>query len=241
MNQFFNRHPLKKYPKYYDFKQSFNDGYNQLKDERKHKGQGMAGCDHEDYVYFIEYINEKRPKHIVEYGSGWSTMIIDKVITDLDYGAEFISFEEDEYWYNHIKEYNFDVNDRVNLVPIEKSYPNGKAEWDVNGQRLPSIKLISKKLSNGPWVTYIHDFEKIEDVDWVILDGPYLHNYGDFEGDTANGTLNLELLLNKFGGPMDVWIDQRFGTQEYYNAIGYEIIRTESGDGIGTNLIKNED
>ena len=40
---------------------------------------------------------------------------------------------------------------------------------------------------------------------------------------------------------MDVWIDQRFGTQEYYNAIGYEIIRTESGDGIGTNLIKNED
>lgn len=232
--------PLKKYPKYYDFLQSFHDGYNKLKD-KNNLSPTLAGCDDDDYVYFIEYINEKRPKHIVEYGSGWSTMIIDKVITDLDYGAEFISFEEDEYWYNHIKEYNFDVNDRVNLVPIEKSYPNGKPEWDVNGKKLPSIKPISKKLSNGPWVTYIHDFEKIEDVDWVILDGPYLHNYGDSEGDAANGTLNLELLLNKFGGPMDVWIDQRFGTQEYYNAIGYEIIRDDDDNGIGTNLIKNED
>ena len=45
--------PLKKYPKYYDFLQSFNDGYNQLKDEKKHKGEGMAVCDDDDYIYIL--------------------------------------------------------------------------------------------------------------------------------------------------------------------------------------------
>ena len=231
-----------KYSNYYDFLHSFNGDYNLEKRRSGGEIQGLAGCDDADYRYFVEYIDTKRPKHIVEYGSGWSTLLIDRVITDLDYGAEFISFEDDEYWYNHIKEYNFDINNRVNLVPVEKSYPNGKVEWDEDGNKLPPVQLLSKEIGYGPWVTYVHDFKKIKDVDWVIIDGPYLQNYGDTDDDAANGTLNLEVLLNKFGGPMDVWIDGRLGTQEYYRALGHDIELNgnplNTNWGVGTNLSK---
>jgi len=214
---------LDPYLYYYDWLQEFRSNWKWQEGDKF-----PAGCNEDDYIYIIDYIYKHRPKHIVEYGSGWTTMLIDKVITNLDYGAEFISFEDNEYYYNIYNKYGFDVNNRINLVPAESGI----------------IYMTHKKDLIGTfYVTYVHDFEKITDVDWVLIDGPQMNKYPHPtltnyfpSGKPASTTLNLELLLKEFGGPMDVWIDGRQSTQNYYNNRGWEIVRDKYNNGIGTNL-----
>ena len=50
-------------------------------------------------MYLIAYIHIKKPMTILEYGSGKSTYIMSKVMTDLNYGGSLITFEDSEDFY----------------------------------------------------------------------------------------------------------------------------------------------
>ena len=55
-------------------------------------------------MYLIAYIHIKKPMTILEYGSGKSTYIMSKVMTDLNYGGRLIAYEDNEDWYKRNKD-----------------------------------------------------------------------------------------------------------------------------------------
>jgi len=150
----------------------------------------IVGTDQYDYSGFLEYIELFKPKFIVEYGSGISTYLIDKLITKLDYGAEFISFEDCEHWYNKLKVGGVDINNRVHLVDLGFEEVNGK-----KGCR------------------YIHDYDGYEKTDFVLLDGPNVNKLG------VDTTLNLYDIVEKFKVRPAYWIDGRKRTKQFYRSL----------------------
>ena len=66
-----------------------------------------------DYDILIEYITKHKPKCIVEYGSGFSTRVIQKTINELGLDTKFFSFEDNKYYYDIIKEH---IEDRKSVV-----------------------------------------------------------------------------------------------------------------------------
>lgn len=147
----------------------------------------ICGIDDIDYQILTEYITENKPKLIVEYGSGESTWYINNLLDELDYGGRIVSFEDNEYYYNLIKEYGLDPKGSVNLVPLETGLEDGSS-----GAR------------------YIHSYEGLEDVEYVIIDGPDIGKLG------VNTTYNLLDMWRKFNRFIPYFIDGRGGTVEFY-------------------------
>ena len=62
--------------------------------EKKYSLDGNAiptGQTKQDYQIIIDQITEYKPKCIVEYGSGYSTRVIQKTINELDLKTKFFS------------------------------------------------------------------------------------------------------------------------------------------------------
>ena len=97
-----------------------------------------------DYDILIEYITKHKPKCIVEYGSGFSTRVIQKTINELGLDTKFFSFEDNKYYYDIIKEH-IELTDVVELVPFERQ---------------------DNKVGR-----YYHSYDGMEDVDFVMIDG----------------------------------------------------------------------
>jgi hypothetical protein len=155
----------------------------------------MSGVEPWDYAFLVKYITDNKPKNIVEYGSGISTFLIDRLITELDYGATFISFEDDSYWYDKIKKSGLDENNRVKLVDMTTH----------------NITIDTSFVG----VRYHHGYEELKNTDFVIIDGPELNKLN------ANATLNLQDMVESIGYIPPYWIDGRSDTIEYYTQLGY--------------------
>ena len=92
-----------------------------------------------------------------------------------------------EYYYNLIKEYGLDPKGSVNLVPVETGIEDGSS-----GAR------------------YIHSYEGLEEVDFVIIDGP------DIGALKVKTTFNLLDMWRKFHKFIPYFIDGRKGTYQFY-------------------------
>ena len=143
-----------------------------------------TGQKESDYDILIEYITEHKPKCIVEYGSGFSTRVIQKTINELGLNTKFFSFEDNKYYYDIIKEY-IELTDVVKLVPFER-------QDDKTGR-------------------YYHSYDGMEDVDFVMIDGPDTGRYN------IRATTNVVDLHERFpNNKINVFIQGRDSTTNYY-------------------------
>lgn len=152
------------------------------------------------YEAVLKHIIEHKPKFIVEYGPGNSTFCINQLLEELDYGAKFISFESEDYYFNFHKNKGYFDESTVKMAPIE---------------------YVDKDLG---WVKYVHSYEGFEDVDLVIIDGPNLQQYVTSTGSPSNVTTNLEEIVAVTGKEVYYFIDGRGGTLAYYKEkLGYKL------------------
>jgi|TARA_B100000287_G_scaffold417576_1_gene453509 hypothetical protein len=152
------------------------------------------------YINALEHIVEHKPKFIVEYGAGQSTLMITELVNYLDYGGKVIAYESEEKFYNQHIERGWNKYNNIHLVEIEEEHH----------EFLPN-KII-------PGVTYIHPMEDIQGVDFVIIDGPDLQTFTS-KPDT---TFNLKEIVDYLGYEIPFFIDGRRGTIIYYDKLGYK-------------------
>jgi len=159
----------------------------QIRHTFKNKQSGYdlpTGQTESDYDILVGYITEHKPKCIVEYGSGFSTRVIQKTINDLGLDTKFFSFEDNKYYYDTIKEH-IELTDVVKLVPFERQ---------------------DDKLGR-----YYHSYDGMEDVDFVMIDGPDTGRYN------IRATTNVVDLHERFpNNKINVFIQGRISTTEYY-------------------------
>ena len=167
------------------------------------------------YKQAFKFIEENKPKLIVEYGSGGSTYSLYKCLEELNYGGKLITYEDNSEWYNDIIS-NFPfLKDSVKLVEIET----------VN----------SKK----GYLRYNHNLEDIKEAELVILDGPDYKLFLTEDGGPSNVTTNLEDIVNYLGKEIPFFIDGREGCVRYYNNLNYtkHIIQPLEDTGNGNKLL----
>jgi hypothetical protein len=145
-------------------------------------------------LYLTAYIIDKKPKSIIEYGSGFTTFLISSLLEDLNYGGSLITFEDSEGFYKMTESIGFyekmNGNNRVELVPVK-----------------------SETISDKNCCYYDYDLNKIESVDFVFDDGPDLIRYG------AQVSTSMLKLKEHFDKPFDYLIDGRTDTTEFYKNI----------------------
>lgn len=150
------------------------------------------------YREAFTYIQEHRPKLIVEYGIGISTYYIDMLLTELDYGGRVIGFESEKKWFDVHEKHGYNSKGNARLVPVE---------------------IIDKEKG---YVEYMHSYSDLKEVDMVIIDGPDYRIYTNDNGSPSNVTLNLQRLVEYKGEEIPYFIDGRTGCLRYYNEIcGY--------------------
>lgn len=118
----------------------------------------------------------KKPKRILEFGSGQSTILVDKFLSQHP-DSHCLTIEDDEQWYNLIKEKVTQPNHdyiRMNLKPI-KVKVNGKLYFP-NFYQIEDIRdRFNLILLDGPkgsknrlgLLNYIHSL--IDPTDFVII------------------------------------------------------------------------
>jgi len=158
----------------------------------------MNWSEFDKYKVAIDYIIENRPKHIVEYGSGESTIIINKLLEELDYGGKLTSYEDNLFFYEKHNELGWNKNNCIKLVDIEV---------------IDNIKGI---------VRYVHPLEEIKDVDFIILDGPDYKRFRDVYDNPSNITDNIKVIYDNLKTDIPFWIDGRSGCQRFYSELEYK-------------------
>lgn len=153
--------------------------------------------DFKKYNAAYKFIEENKPKLIVEYGSGGSTYYLYKCLEELNYGGKLITYEDNSEWYNNLVEDFPFLKDSVKLVEIET--------------------VDSKK----GYLRYNHNLEDIKEVELVILDGPDYRLFLTEENSPSNVTTNLEEIVNYLGKQIPYFIDGRSGCVNYYNNLNY--------------------
>ena len=145
-------------------------------------------------LYLTAYIIDKKPKNIIEYGSGFTTLLISTLLEDLNYGGSLITFEDSEDFYKMTESIGFyekiNGDSRVELVPLK--FEN----------------ILDKKCCY-----YDYDLNKIESVDFVLDDGPDLLKH------SANVASSMLKLKEHFNSYFEYIIDGRIGTTEFYKNI----------------------
>ena len=152
----------------------------------KEKNYLPTGQSVDDYSEILQYIEEHKPKCIVEYGSGFSTMLIQEKIDELKLDTKFFSFEDNKHYYDVIKD-NIESTQAMKLVPYERDNKNPKLG------------------------RYSHTYKGMKDVDFVIIDGPDVGRYG-IHATTNAADLKKKYPKNK----IKVFIQGRKTTQEWY-------------------------
>lgn len=145
-------------------------------------------------LYLTAYIHIKKPKSIIEYGSGFTTLLFSTLLEDLDYGGSLVTFEDSEDFYKMTEAIGYyekmNGNNRVELVPLK---------FETN--------------SDKKCCYYDYDLNKIDSVDFVFDDGPDLIRYG------AQVSTSMLKLKEHFDTPFDYLIDGRIGTTEFYKKL----------------------
>lgn len=152
------------------------------------------------YKPAFDYISENRPMHILEYGGGQSTYYLNEHLDNLGYGGKVTAFEDNPKFYDHSVEQGWNTKDSINLAEVE---------------------MIN--LKHGI-VRYIHSFDGLEDVDFIIIDGPDYRVHTMMNGEPSSITDNITIMREHFGKDIPFWIEGRAGTQQFCKELGYEMI-----------------
>jgi len=177
------------YPQHFEFINELQHKY--YKEDSKEVTMGVT---YDIYRNLSRLILNKRPKHIIEYGSGFTTAYIERVIEELDYKPTFVSYEHIPYYFDKAKEMGLDPHNCMELVDMTIEDRDGFY-----------------------YCTYIHDLEKHRDVDLVFIDGPGIVVVDEVRKQNIN--LNLEVLVNEFDKKINYLIDGRHNTQAYYREL----------------------
>jgi predicted O-methyltransferase YrrM len=108
-------------------------------------------------AFVIDHIKAEKPKNIVEFGSGISTIVIASLIKD--YGGMLTSYEHDEA-YAKVQQTNLSKRDLSNWVDLQ----------------IASIGSELHQPFSLPWYE-IPKLEELNDIDLVLIDGP-LRSFG---------------------------------------------------------------
>lgn len=110
-------------------------------------------------LYIYEYIRRNKPKVIVEFGSGSSTVVISKALKDNGYGILY-SYEHRIESFNETSE----MLNRNFLSPWVELKHSPLSQYD-------SEEFPEKSERNNSWYTQ-KDLEALASIDMVLVDGP---------------------------------------------------------------------
>ena len=179
-------------PKYYDMIQQV---YNRF--DGADYTESSMGAPYLFYNTLIKYILKRRPKFILELGSGYTTYLMGTLIQDYKLDTKLLSFENEKRWYDWIKNEKLDLLDSVVMSDIES--------WEQGGE---------------VFVKYTHDYN-MDEVDFVLLDGP---GHFEFDGKVIKSSIqyNYYELISHRNSPIRVLIDGRKSTQNFYRNLFWE-------------------
>lgn len=145
------------------------------------------------YLFLFEYLVTKKPRVVLEYGPGVSTYFMNRVIEECNLPTKVIAFENDLQYYTQIQSAGtMDKWQSIRLVPM----------------------LLEHVMDNHerPFSTaqYVHDYDSLEKVDLIIIDGPHVNRYG------VTITNNISKFVDYWGFYPDLYFDERVPTREYY-------------------------
>jgi|TARA_B110000259_G_scaffold113110_1_gene129001 hypothetical protein len=175
------------YPEYYDFMDSFQRKY-----YNKDKTKFTMGADYGFYYGLIGNILEKRPKHIVEYGPGFTTVLLHRIAQDLDYELKVTSYEDVPMWFDILNEMECNPFGTMKLVELK----------------------VESETEDIYYCCYDHPILDHKDVDFVLIDGP-----GDViinKINKRNINTNLHNFEVAFDRNINHNIDGRHETQKFY-------------------------
>lgn len=145
-----------------------------------------SSIDNKGLSIILNDIVTNNRKNIIEFGSGFSTILIAKLLEINKIKANFLSIEEDEKYFNFLEKFlkKENLDKYVNLlhVPIEKNQ---------NLENWYSESILIKKTEN------------INSFDCIIIDGPQAYQKGkEYIREPA-----LPFLANKFNNNSLIFMD----------------------------------
>lgn len=177
----------KNHPDYFHFINNF-----QLPFYDKDSTQVTMGADYGFYNGLTNYILENKPEYIVEYGPGFTTVLLHRIAQDLDYDLKVVSYENDPIWF-----------DRLNKMGCN---PFGTME-------LVDLK-IQKETDDLYFCYYDHSPTAHKNVDFVIIDGPGEVIFNGLHKRNIN--VNVDMMEKTLDREINHIIDGRHETQDYY-------------------------
>jgi len=179
----------KDFPKYYDLINQVYDRFNDSEYEIS-----SMGCDYNIYHELVFHLINKKPKFVLELGSGYTTYLMSKVIQDYNLDTKLLSLENNQNWLDWLNKENLNSLNCVVVCDLEC--------W---------------KVGDDYYVRYIYDYDKSK-VDYVLLDGPghFLHNE---EQIVSSINYNYCDVITNQNRPVYVCIDGRHSTQVFYKNI----------------------
>jgi|TARA_R100000030_G_scaffold91157_1_gene76101 hypothetical protein len=190
---------MSEYPLYCQYMLDIHEQYGHL----DYHGPNPVGAHFKFYHSQVKKILEQKLQHVIEYGAGFTTLLLHKIKHTVDWNFEYYSYENIKVYYDRLKELGFDPD---NCMEYVECYTDDKTEPDWNS------------------VIYKHDLEKHKNVDLVIIDGPGKFFDGpdgvmlttSWKTDTMGTTGNYKILADYVGRDFDLSIDGRPGVREYY-------------------------
>lgn len=177
-----------KYEEYYLFMKQVHDKFDSFSSDEM-----TMGADYGLYFALTTILIKDKPKHIIEYGPGFTTLLMHRVLQDQDYTPEIYCYEDRPEWYDILKEHGFDPFNNIELV---------------------ECKCV-KETEDRFYVYYDHDLDKHKDVDFILIDGPGLFVYNGDVKDNIN--TNLHVMEKRFNRRIMKLIDGRKKTQKFYD------------------------
>lgn len=102
----------------------------------------------------LSFIDEERPKFIVELGSGVSTIYMARVIKDLGIDATITSIEGDQHWYEHLLKHlraeDLDAIVALRHVPLKEVWVKQQCYAWYDTQSLQDLHGVDLLLVDGP-------------------------------------------------------------------------------------------
>ena len=133
------------YPEYFEFIDEYQRRFYDRDDT-----EVTMGTDYGFYFGLTNYILENKPKHIVEYGPGFTTLLMHRIAQDLDYKLEVTSYENDTIWFDRLNEMGCNPFGTMKLAELK----------------------IEKETEGIYYCCYDHPMLDHKDVDFVLIDGP---------------------------------------------------------------------
>ena len=171
------------------------------------------------YFSAIHHIIINKPKLILEYGGGRSTLILSTLLEELNYGGKLVSFEDNKEYYDY---HNSNGSNKYNnIVYVEDTTMDTDEEVSIERNGIPGTRF-----------TYIHDLEPYKDVEFIIIDGP------DERITNTAITTNLELFVDYLGKEIPYFLDGRRGGVDYYKNVKKYKLEVEDVKKYGTHGLK---